>query len=450
MAVFAGTPGPRSPRTRSLAAALAVALGSTFALAAPHRASAHIEAVSNCADSGAGSLRDAVASAASGDTIDLGGLACSTITLTSGAIVIGQTSLTLQGPGAAALTIDGSFDDRVLLHSGSGTLSIADLSITDGKYVSDDTPVGGCIVSSGSVSLISATVSGCVLVGGDANVVARGGAIYTAGNLFVFSSVLSGNAVSGQGTPISNSHGGAAVVRGDLSIKYSTLDDNAAITIEGHNSGSGAFQNYGSTYILASTISNNSARFFGAMAVEGVSGDSLVIRDSTISGNTAGSFSGIYTQVPTTITNSTIAFNSATYGRGALYSQTQPIELESTIISGNWRPGGTGVDDLNGTDATVVTGANNIVASSSIDVPADTITSCPRLRPLADNGGPTKTHALGDGSVAIDNGNNVAGLDEDQRGEAREIGLAADIGAYERNGPIEFGFGSGFDPVCDL
>jgi hypothetical protein len=449
MAVFAGTPGPRSPRARSLAIALAVALGSTFAIVTPRAANAHIENVVNCADSGTGSLRDAVATAASGDTIDLSGLACSTITLTSGAIVVAQSALTIAGPGADQLVIDGDFGDRVLQHTGTSTLAVDSIAISNGKYVSDATPKGGCIASEGNVVLTSVTVSGCTLVGGDANVVARGGAIYASGNFFMLSSTLSGNTVSGTGTPISNSHGGAAAVRGSLTMKYSTADDNAAVTIEGHNSSAGAFSGYGSTYILGSTISNNTARFFGAMAAEGVASDSLVIHNSTISGNSAGSFSAIYTQSPTTITNSTIAFNSATYGRGALYSQQQPIELESTIIAANWQPGVPAADDLNGTDETVVTGANNLITSSSIAVPADTISACPRLRALADNGGPTRTHALDDASIAIDAGNNVAGLDEDQRGEARVFGVAADIGAYEWSAPVEFGFRSGFEGVCE-
>ena len=54
----------------------------------------------NCNNSGAGSLRDAVAAATDGDTVDATGLAgvCSTITLTTGEIVVKQNNLTIQGP----------------------------------------------------------------------------------------------------------------------------------------------------------------------------------------------------------------------------------------------------------------------------------------------------------------------------------------------------------------
>ena len=57
---------------------------------APPRSSAHRSiVVDNCNDAGAGSLRDAVDNAADGDTIDLTQLACSTISLSTGAILIG-------------------------------------------------------------------------------------------------------------------------------------------------------------------------------------------------------------------------------------------------------------------------------------------------------------------------------------------------------------------------
>ena len=69
-------------------------------------------------------------------------------------------------------------------------------------------------------------------------------------------------------------------------------------------------------------------------------------------------------------------------------------------------------------------------------MPADTLTGIdPQLLPLADNGGPTQTHALASDSPAIDLGNDVAGEAWDQRGPGfpRVIGARADIGAFESN-----------------
>ncbi|MCZ7645605.1 MAG: hypothetical protein M5U26_10015 [Planctomycetota bacterium] len=57
----------------------------------------------------------------------------------------------------------------------------------------------------------------------------------------------------------------------------------------------------------------------------------------------------------------------------------------------------------------------------------------PMLSPLADNGGPTLTHALQAGSLAIDAGSNPDALPFDQRGTGfdREVNSFADIGAFE-------------------
>ena len=54
------------------------------------------------------------------------------------------------------------------------------------------------------------------------------------------------------------------------------------------------------------------------------------------------------------------------------------------------------------------------------------------LGPLQDNGGPTMTHALGAGSVAIDViPADACEVDEDQRGEPRPGGTMCDVGAFE-------------------
>ncbi|HEY6985839.1 MAG TPA: choice-of-anchor Q domain-containing protein, partial [Rhodanobacteraceae bacterium] len=82
-------------------------------------------------------------------------------------------------------------------------------------------------------------------------------------------------------------------------------------------------------------------------------------------------------------------------------------------------------------------------------MPADTLTDDPLLLPLADNGGPTLTHALDPASIAIDTGSNPDNLDNDQRGPGypRMTGAAPDIGAYEMPAPIvDRIFSSGFDP----
>ncbi|HEX7769169.1 MAG TPA: choice-of-anchor Q domain-containing protein, partial [Dokdonella sp.] len=73
----------------------------------------------------------------------------------------------------------------------------------------------------------------------------------------------------------------------------------------------------------------------------------------------------------------------------------------------------------------------------------------PALLPLADNGGLTRTYALGPASCAIDAGNpeNTQSTEYDQRSfpYLRNIGAAPDIGAYERQAPGDAIFGDGFE-----
>ena len=89
----------------------------------------------------------------------------------------------------------------------------------------------------------------------------------------------------------------------------------------------------------------------------------------------------------------------------------------------------------------------------NLPVPVDTLSVDPRLLALADNGGPTRTHALQPGSPAIDAGNATGAgsgtLDSDQRGAdyARIVGTAADIGAYESGAGPQRIFEDGFDCI---
>ena len=89
-------------------------------------------------------------------------LTCSTISLATGAVFLAQASVTLNGPGKAALTLSGS-SDRVLRHIGSGTLSVNDLSVANG-YLHPALGVsasGGCIASNGVVNLSRVAVHSC-------------------------------------------------------------------------------------------------------------------------------------------------------------------------------------------------------------------------------------------------------------------------------------------------
>jgi len=180
-------------------------------------------------------------------------------------------------------------------------------------------------------------------------------------------------------------------------------------------------------------------------------GNVLLIENSTISGNSAGcDGGGIYVQSgAVTINNSTITKNSAysfsadIYSTGGgiyIYSGVN-IYLRNTIIANNiggdcnnyaYSPyTSQGYNLISVTCTTFNATTGDLVGTS--DAPIN-----PRLTPLQDNGGPTFTHSLMEGSIAIDAGNPATPgsggntcLGTDQRNVARPIGLSCDIGAYE-------------------
>ena len=144
--------------------------------------------VTNTLDSGPGSLRDAIATAAPGDTINFS--VTGTITLTSGELLINQ-NLTITGPGASGLAISGNFLSRVF-DIGSGTVAVSGLTIQNGSTSADP---GGGIYNHGTLTLSNNTLSN--------NSAAIGGGIYNNGTLTVTNSTLSGN-VSSDGGGIYN------------------------------------------------------------------------------------------------------------------------------------------------------------------------------------------------------------------------------------------------------
>jgi hypothetical protein len=463
----------RRPAQRPLAACLSILFaagaGSAIAIARvdplpPAQPGAPAIVVTNCDDAGPGSLREAVAGAASGETIDLSALACATISLTTGYIGIAQDDLSIVGPGASVLAIDAGSTSGVLRHAGTGTLSLAGLTISHGEY-SGATPLGGCLYSAGSISLVNSKVAYCQVNG--SGTMALGGAIYTKGDLTLASSTVTQSVVHAVGAP---AHGGGVYVHGDLDAEYSMISYNttyagpinggrgggavvAGTTLVRHSTffyngayAVGGLYTYGDVTLDSSTIAYNGASHTAGMRAIAASGSPTArIVDSTIANNHAvATVGGLNLIVPSTISSSTIAFNSANSGLGGVLMSNYTLELESTIIANNTGFGDP--DDFDAYGSPVITGANNLVIASSAEMPPDTISDDPMLGALADNGGSTMTLAPGAGSPAIDAGNNVANRTTDQRGLGfpRVAGANADIGAYETQGDDDI-FASGFD-----
>lgn len=507
------TSGAVRGRRRPLALALSLALGLPVGLAAAvglpaSPASARPEGgatwpVTQCGDGGAGSLREALAGAAPDDTIDLSALTCGTISLTGGALPVVQHGLTLRGPGAATLAVAGNGADRVLRHTGTGTLTIEGLTVRGGAVAGtdpEDTVRGGCIDSDGSVVLTGSTVrdcsvsaislarGGCIAAAGatltdshleacrvdvvdGASYVAAGGALFVDGSrdLALVRSTVTGNEVS---SPLGGALGGgvyvgyAAYVDSTVTVSDSTLSGNRA-TGRPYAAGYGYFtvdQGMGGAILThnhirieRSTLSGNEAGSGGAIAMIGgdIAADRMVLINSTVSGNSAqNTGGGIWTLLGgVRLSNSTIAFNDAGYGAGGLLPQHPllkgvydfPPRIESSIVAANTTVYGIADIDTQ-LPKLVIAGSGNLIGTSNLTVPPDTLDGDPRLLPLADNGGPTLTHALAADSPALDAGLNPENLVHDQRGEghARLSGAGVDIGAFERTVGDAI-FSDGFD-----
>jgi len=198
----------------------------------------------------------------------------------------------------------------------------------------------------------------------------------------------------------------------------------------GYDTGAGIFADNGGLVTNSTFAANVTDGTGGGIAVHG----DISVTNSTISGNSGSKAGGgIFARMPQggSVSSSTLAGNSSARGAGIYLASKQSLHLESTIVADSAGGGA----DVGARYATTIAGANNLIVSSDAKValPADTLQVDPLLAPLADNGGPTQTHALAPTSPAIDRGNNVAGLDTDQRGAGfrRSLGSAPDIGAFE-------------------
>ncbi|HEY2395628.1 MAG TPA: choice-of-anchor Q domain-containing protein [Rudaea sp.] len=430
--------------------------------------------VSSCADDGGfDTLRHAVLVANPGDTIDMSSLTCSKITLQSpGAISIGLDDLTIVGPGADNLTIDGADAGRVFFHAGMGTLTLNNLTVAHGTFAADKA-FGGCIYSKANITLNSSVVTSCTAHGQS---LSAGGGIIAFGALILHSSVLAGNtaitdvgaddalsATGGAAFSVENSrlvqsivsgnsaHSAAGKVYGGgiatsgLTAKYSTITDNQAATLPptltNFGSGGGIAMASNST-IFASTIDNNTADASGGLGISDDGMTTTAITQSTISSNvgTLG-IGALQAAGKITILNSTIAFNTSgpIVGVNVLFDST--AKVQGSIIADN------SPTDADGGGA--ITGTNSLIKiiGSNITLPMGTLRVDPNLGPLANNGGLTRTHALNSGSPAINAGVASPAYPSDQRGTTypRLAGSATDIGTYEVD--TDHIFGTAFDYV---
>jgi hypothetical protein len=493
--------------------------------------------VTSNADSGAGTLRNALAGAANGDTINFS--ITGRITLTTGELLV-TNNVTILGPGPARLAVNGNANRRVFHAQGGITATIASLTITNGSALGD---LGGGIYNEHS----TLTVSHCILSGNRARF---GGSIYNEGRggtatLSVSDSTISANTAGIAGAGIfndgiagsatltvtnatfsgnstaSNGNGGGIYNDGEssgsaiLTVASSTFTGNAAyfgsgggiyndggtVTVGGstfsgnlaYNPGGGGIYNVGigaTLSVATSTLVGNSASSGGGILNDGSSGGGamLSVNTCTFSGNSASAYGGgicndgiggtatglvatctfstnaaidgggIYnfgagsSNTTLRVNASTLSGNSASDGGGGIFNDGSSaghatLEIGDTILNA----GASGVNITNSL-GTVISRGYNLSSDNGGGLligTNDQINTNPILGPLANNGGPTFTHALLTGSPAFDRGKQDAiptlGLTTDQRGQPRPFdfpsianapgGDGSDIGAFEANPP---------------
>jgi hypothetical protein len=403
--------------------------------------------VTNCSDDGrAGSLRTVIAAAASGDTIDLTGLpgadaACtdSKITLSQGQIPV-SGALTIVGPGQSDLAIDGN-DATAIFYSAdaAGTLTLRDITVTNGHNPGKR---GGCINHMGSVVLDGAAVTGCTI---DAYGSTGKYRPVFAGAGISASTVTLQNGASVSGNTLAKSDFNPGFVfGGGIATSYLYCTDSTISGNVAELAGAGGAYVSLKANLLRCTVDNNVAnKYAGGLSVHGAT----TIAESTISHNSAANGGGIYSIGTLTLSNSTVAFNFAGENYGSGISSKQDITLLSSIVADNTNQTGAPVDITLATGKRILGSASLVRYTTAMtNLGAIVSFAAPRLAPLSDRGGFTRTHALLAASPAIDIGANPAHDNQDQRGVTRESPSSKpDIGAYERQPNDDELFYDGYD-----
>lgn len=366
-----------------------------------------------------------------------GGVFASNATLqVTGTTVTGNDALVQGGgillvQGSATLTNATLSNNRV---TGTGTIGGFTAGIGGGMaaFGNGQITLSGTTISDNSASLVGGglglfestqtTITGGTIsnntsaqTGGGIN---KGGAA----TLAINGTTIAGNTAGTQG-------GGMQLVgTGPVTIDRATIRDNES------NTGGGGITAGVVVTITNTTISGNTTGGTGG-GVFSSSVANTTIRSSTLSGNSGAIGGGLGVTGAATLRNVTIVGNTATdFGGGVGANNAGAPALTSVLLSGNLRAGAASNCGTGG-GAGITSGGNNLSDDGTCTtlVGGGNLSNTPAgIGALADNGGPTHTHALQAGSAAI-NAGLVAGCPAtDQRGYSRAG--ACDIGAYEFGG----------------
>ncbi len=216
--------------------------------------------------------------------------------------------------------------------------------------------------------------------------------------------------------------GGGIRTTGVLLLQTAAVERSLATT------GGGIFNAGGALTVSASTISSNSASGEGG-GVFNDAGSALKVTNSTISGNIAESSGGgiRYGDSGSVVLESTTLSNNRAANGGGIAGGTGSLTIVNTLVAAN--PVGGNCSVLGTVDSL----GHNLADDGTCRLtgPSDLTVVNARIGPLQNYGGPTKTHGLREGSPAIDAGDDASAPPDDQRGVARPLGAASDIGSYE-------------------
>ncbi|MDY6804074.1 MAG: choice-of-anchor Q domain-containing protein [Cyanobacteriota bacterium] len=353
--------------------------------------------VNNTNDSGAGSLREAIANANSGDTITFdSSLANQTITLTSGQLDIDK-NLTIDGKNARGLTISGNNASRVIDLQWTPdfqptTLTVKNLSVADGQTTAADKEGAGAGIRTEQQTTL--VVENSSFVNNKAGGLG-GGAIYSGyrSNATITNSKFDSNDASGAlrdaGGQLSEHAGGAILIwsESNLTVKGTEFTNNKGVNGGAINNLLSGLTIENSTFINNDSTAGSSSNkgYGGAIYTDGASdrdgftSGTIKISKSTFEGNKgAGQGGGLFLYVyppdkieidktkiidnelisnssgdslggglragnssELTITNTTFANNKAvSQGGGMWVGENTPVNLTNSTFSGNRAEGG--------------------------------------------------------------------------------------------------------------
>ncbi|MGV3759591.1 MAG: right-handed parallel beta-helix repeat-containing protein [Actinomycetota bacterium] len=353
---------------------------------------------------------------------------------------------------AETVTVTGSTFSGNSTAGGGGGLSVhtdapVDVTVSGSTFTDNTAEYGGGGLHirhtyEGTISLTGLTITGNVVTSEEGS--GDGGGIFFDGvgsDITISDATITGNEAEDDGGGIAlQGEGGEGGGAGTLAIVRSTISGNTA----GDDGGGVSAEPLAAFTLDRSTVSGNEASEYGG-GIHLYDVDSATITSSTISGNSGANLGGgafINANDDITVAHSTIVGNDASYGGGLAIDYVGDVLIDHVILSGNTvdspEAGGEEILGRAAEDTVPVTIANSLVEGTTANLTVtngegNILGEDAQVLPLADNGGPTQTHALAETSPALDGGDPaIAGAPAtDQRGLARVQGEAIDIGAYE-------------------